>query len=166
MIEAILERKLSPEASAEEWLDIYQRAWHLYYSPEHVETLMRRAQATGLKANRLLSSIMLYYGSYRFEGLHPLQCGLVRRRRLRFRRQVAGHRRVGGLRGERIGRVFNVVIHAILFTRCTRQTALLGFGHKGRAIYMLGPLTLSATPKSPTPQTENATRCRIRTAPR
>jgi pyruvate-formate lyase-activating enzyme len=69
-----------PRMTAEQWLDIYQRAWHLYYSPEHVETLMRRAEATGLKANRLLSSIMLYYGTYRHEGLHPLQCGILRRR--------------------------------------------------------------------------------------
>jgi hypothetical protein len=69
-----------PRMTAGQWLDIYQRAWHLYYSPEHVETLMRRAEATGLKANRLLSSIMLYYGTYRHEGLHPLQCGILRRR--------------------------------------------------------------------------------------
>ncbi|HLJ93323.1 MAG TPA: radical SAM protein, partial [Gemmataceae bacterium] len=32
--------------SAQEWRDIYDRAWHLYYSPEHVETLLRRARAS------------------------------------------------------------------------------------------------------------------------
>jgi hypothetical protein len=69
-----------PRMSAEEWQGIYEQAWHLYYSPEHIQTLMRRAEATGLKATRMLSSIMLYYGSYRFEHLHPLQSGIVRRR--------------------------------------------------------------------------------------
>jgi hypothetical protein len=28
-----------PRMSAAEWQDIYRRAWHLYYSPEHIETL-------------------------------------------------------------------------------------------------------------------------------
>src|SRR5262245_2467442 len=39
-------RQMSPAA----WLDIYQRAWHLYYTPEHIETLLKRAVATGAGA--------------------------------------------------------------------------------------------------------------------
>jgi hypothetical protein len=69
-----------PRMSAEEWQGIYEEAWHLYYSPEHIETLMRRAEATGTKATRMLSAIMLYYGIYRFEHLHPLQGGIIRRK--------------------------------------------------------------------------------------
>ena len=42
-----------PRMSAEEWQAIYDRAWHLYYSPEHVETLLRRARAGGTRTNRL-----------------------------------------------------------------------------------------------------------------
>ena len=34
-----------PRMTADEWRGIYDRAWHLYYSPEHVETLLRRARA-------------------------------------------------------------------------------------------------------------------------
>lgn len=64
----------------DEWRDIYAEAWHLYYSREHVETLMRRAAATGSGPSKLLASIMLYYGSYKFEHLHPLQCGIFRRK--------------------------------------------------------------------------------------
>jgi radical SAM superfamily enzyme YgiQ (UPF0313 family) len=76
----------------DEWRKIYEDAWHLYYSREHVETLMRRAVATGSGASKLLGSIMLYYGSYKFEHLHPLQCGVLRRkirtsRRPTFRRE-------------------------------------------------------------------------------
>jgi hypothetical protein len=69
-----------PRMSAAEWQDIYRRAWHLYYSPEHIETLLRRAQAGGVRAKRLAAMIFLYYGSYRFENVHPLQCGVVRRK--------------------------------------------------------------------------------------
>jgi hypothetical protein len=69
-----------PKMTAEQWLDIYRRAWHLYYSPEHCETLMRRGAAGGPGAKKIQAAIMLYYGTYRFEHLHPLQCGILRRK--------------------------------------------------------------------------------------
>jgi hypothetical protein len=75
-----------PRMSAAEWQDIYRRAWHLFYSPEHIETLLRRAQADGLRAKRLAAMIFLYYGSYRFENVHPLQCGVLRRKARTTRR--------------------------------------------------------------------------------
>ena len=59
---------------------VYDRAWHLYYSPEHVETLLRRAHARGAGIRHMVAAVLGYYGAYRYEGLHPLQCGLVRRR--------------------------------------------------------------------------------------
>jgi len=68
------------QMSADEWRDIYNRAWHLYYTPEHIETLLRRTVARGRGAQRMLDAIMYYYGSVRFENLHPLQCGLIRRK--------------------------------------------------------------------------------------
>jgi hypothetical protein len=66
--------------SAKEWEDIYDRAWHLYYSPEHVETLIRRGKASGAGSKHVADAIFCYYGSYRFEKVHPLQCGIVRRK--------------------------------------------------------------------------------------
>ena len=39
-----------PQMSAAEWQDIYQRAWHLYYSPSHIET---SDQARGRQRNAL-----------------------------------------------------------------------------------------------------------------
>ena len=79
---------LHPLMSKEEWQGIYDRAWHLYYSWEHIETLIKRAIATGLRVPRLISFIFEFYGSYRFEKLHPLQCGL-------FRLKVRTERRFG-----------------------------------------------------------------------
>jgi hypothetical protein len=75
-----------PRMSAAEWQDIYRRAWHLYYSPEHVETLLRRAQVCGPRIKRLAASIFCYYGSYRFENVHPLQAGVLRRKVRKTRR--------------------------------------------------------------------------------
>jgi hypothetical protein len=69
-----------PRMSAQQWAAIYERAWHLYYSPEHVETLLRRARASGIATSRIVWSICCYYGSYRFEKVHPLQCGILRRK--------------------------------------------------------------------------------------
>jgi tRNA A37 methylthiotransferase MiaB len=66
--------------SATQWQETYDRAWHLYYSPEHVETLLRRAKAGGAGIKHVASAILCYYGSYRFEKVHPLQCGILRRK--------------------------------------------------------------------------------------
>ncbi len=77
-----------PRMSAGEWWGIYDRAWHLYYSPEHIATLLRRARAGGIKLGRISWSILFYYGAYRFERVHPLQFGV-------FRRKVRTSRRPG-----------------------------------------------------------------------
>jgi radical SAM superfamily enzyme YgiQ (UPF0313 family) len=66
--------------SEREWQSAYAAAWHLYYTPEHVETLLRRARAMGAGTGHVASAILSYYGSYRLEHLHALQCGLVRRK--------------------------------------------------------------------------------------
>jgi radical SAM superfamily enzyme YgiQ (UPF0313 family) len=77
-----------PRMSAAEWRAIYDRAWHLYYSPQHVETLLRRARAGGTRLKRLTGAIFTFYGSHRFERVHPLQSGAGRRK-------VRGTRRTG-----------------------------------------------------------------------
>src|SRR5260370_5702123 len=66
--------------SAAEWQDIYQRAWHLYYSPSHIETLIKRAVASGMRSRRMTSMIFYFYGSHAFEHVHPLQGGIIRRK--------------------------------------------------------------------------------------
>ncbi len=75
-----------PKMSADELRDIYERAWHLYYTPEHIATILRRAEANGVGSRKMADAIMLYYGCQRFEKLHPLQCGLLRRKVRRTRR--------------------------------------------------------------------------------
>jgi hypothetical protein len=69
-----------PRMTREQWQTIYDRAWHQYYSREHIETLLRRASVSGPRPPRLASMIFYFYASYSIEGAHPLQGGFLRRK--------------------------------------------------------------------------------------
>ncbi len=75
-----------PLMTAAEWQKIYRRAWDLYYSPEHIETIFRRGKASGIKPVRLLNHILQFYFTFIQENVHPLQGGYFRRKRRRSRR--------------------------------------------------------------------------------
>ena len=72
----------------EQWQSIYDQAWHLYYTPQHIETLLRRAKANGIRTTRLAFTIFYFYASYAFEHVHPLQSGVWRRKHRRQRRST------------------------------------------------------------------------------
>ena len=72
--------------SVAEWDAIYHRAWEIYYSPEHVETLLRRGAASGIKLVRLMQMVLQFRGSMKYEKVHPLQSGLFRRKQRTSRR--------------------------------------------------------------------------------
>jgi radical SAM family protein len=69
-----------PNMSKAAWEEVYADAWARYYTDEHVETIMRRAVASGIKRVRVLNALTFFSGSVRIEGLHPLQFGFVRRK--------------------------------------------------------------------------------------
>ena len=69
-----------PKMSKEEWMGTYADAWARYYTDEHVETIMRRAVASGLNPAKILDAMTIFSGSARIERVHPLQFGLVRRK--------------------------------------------------------------------------------------
>jgi radical SAM superfamily enzyme YgiQ (UPF0313 family) len=75
-----------PRMSREAWQATYERAWGLYYSWDHIETLFRRGVAGGLKMNRLLTMVFIFAATQRYYRVHPLQTGLLRRKRRRDRR--------------------------------------------------------------------------------
>src|SRR5215472_12299073 len=75
-----------PRMTGEQWQSIYDRAWHLYYSPAHIETLIKRSIAARINPARLTSMVFTFYASHAFERLHPLQCGVFRRKRRTNRR--------------------------------------------------------------------------------
>jgi len=64
--------------SKAEWEAIYREAWSLYYTPEHMKTLMRRAAATGVPMGSLLKVLVSFATMVRLENVHPLQSGVLR----------------------------------------------------------------------------------------
>ena len=66
--------------TAKDWERAYQGAWELYYSPEHMETLMRRAAATRINAGNMLFLLVWFYNCFALEGVDPLQGGYLRRK--------------------------------------------------------------------------------------
>ena len=72
--------------SAAEWSRAYRLAWETFYSPEHMETVMRRAAATGISAGKTLFLLLWFYGCITIEKIHPLEGGYLRRKYRRDRR--------------------------------------------------------------------------------
>jgi radical SAM superfamily enzyme YgiQ (UPF0313 family) len=64
--------------SAEQWRDAYRDAWTRYYSPEHIQTLLRRARASGIKTRKMAHMAVWFHGCSTIEGVHPLDGGLFR----------------------------------------------------------------------------------------
>lgn len=70
----------------EEWERVYQLAWETYYTPEHIETILRRAIATGVSPGKALFLIVWFKGCIGIEGIHPLEGGFLRLKSRRNRR--------------------------------------------------------------------------------
>jgi radical SAM superfamily enzyme YgiQ (UPF0313 family) len=66
-----------------EWAYAYDMAWKNYYTPEHVETILRRAIATKASAGNTLFLVTWFKGCTQIENVHPLEGGFLR---LKFRR--------------------------------------------------------------------------------
>jgi hypothetical protein len=62
----------------EEWQGAYRSAWDIFYTDEHIETIMRRAHATGINIRSLMPVLMWFSSAVKIEELHPLQWGIFR----------------------------------------------------------------------------------------
>ncbi len=69
-----------PNMSRAEWQAIYHEAWTRYYSPAHVETLLRRGAAVGTSLLSLVKALVPFIHMAPVENIHPLQAGLFRRK--------------------------------------------------------------------------------------
>ena len=69
-----------PKMSKREWEGIYREAWSLYYTPEHMKTLLRRMAATGGPMGSLVKVLVAFSTTVRLEQVHPLQAGVLRLR--------------------------------------------------------------------------------------
>jgi hypothetical protein len=67
-----------PNMSKAEWERAYVFAWKTCYSWEHVETIMRRAAATGNSVGRIKTYALYFKGYHPIEHVHPLEGGVLR----------------------------------------------------------------------------------------
>ena len=64
----------------QQWTAIYREAWDLYYTREHLRTLLRRTAATGGKLSSIVKILLNFSLTVRLEDVHPLQSGIFRLR--------------------------------------------------------------------------------------
>jgi Radical SAM superfamily len=69
--------------SDDEFDRTYRDIWTAYYSPEHMERIMRRAAATGINAGNILFLMLWFYLLFKIENVHPLEGGYMR---MKFRK--------------------------------------------------------------------------------
>jgi len=67
-----------PKMSRDTLQAIYEEAWGCYYTPEHVETLLRRAAVTNVPMTSLAKVLIQFSTMMQLEKVHPLQSGLIR----------------------------------------------------------------------------------------
>ncbi len=75
-----------PRMSAAEWQRANRLAWETYYTPAHMETVMRRAAARDINLTWILADLLWFYGLTFLEKVHPLEGGILRRKYRRDRR--------------------------------------------------------------------------------
>ncbi len=66
--------------SKAEWEGIYAEAWKIYYTPEHIKTILRRAAVFDLGISHLTGLLWIFSRASELEKVHPLQSGLFRRK--------------------------------------------------------------------------------------
>jgi len=67
-----------PRMSKDEWEKTYLRAWKAYYTIEHIETILRRAIATGSSPGKTLFYFSWFRGCINIEKVHPIEGGFLR----------------------------------------------------------------------------------------
>jgi hypothetical protein len=76
-----------PKMSDQEWDEAYRAAWAAFYTPEHIRTVLRRAAASPLgRPGTTLSTMLWFHLMFRFENVHPLEGGGLRKKFRRDRR--------------------------------------------------------------------------------
>jgi radical SAM superfamily enzyme YgiQ (UPF0313 family) len=75
-----------PKMTREEWEGVFRKAWDIYYSPKHVEKVLRRASRDGISPSRLIWRLLISQFGIKYEDTHPFQCGAFRKKVRRQRR--------------------------------------------------------------------------------
>lgn len=72
-----------PKMSRSEWERAYHLAWDTYYTPEHMEKVLRRLAAKRGSASNAVMLMTWFRGAIGIEKIHPLESGVFR---FKFRR--------------------------------------------------------------------------------
>ena len=72
--------------SAAQWEKLYRDTWKEFYTLEHMETVLRRAVATGIDATNMMVLLLWFHFCIVYEKIDPLQGGYLRRKHRRDRR--------------------------------------------------------------------------------
>ncbi len=67
-----------PKMTPEEWQEAYRTAWGYYYTDDHLETIVRRAYASGINIRSLMPVLFWFSSAVPVEDVHPLQWGIFR----------------------------------------------------------------------------------------
>jgi hypothetical protein len=67
-----------PVMSRAELQALYVEGWSLYYTRAHIETMIRRAYATGVPVMSLIKMLARFSNMMQLENLNPLQGGILR----------------------------------------------------------------------------------------
>jgi tRNA A37 methylthiotransferase MiaB len=73
--------------SRSEWQQAYRAAWEQFYTAAHLETILRRAHASGINIWRLRPILLWFSSAVPLENVHPLQAGILRLKRRTDRRR-------------------------------------------------------------------------------
>jgi len=69
-----------PVMTRADWEGVYAKAWDRYYTPDHVETILRRARLSGISTSNIVLLATWFMGALKIEGVHPLEVGWMRRK--------------------------------------------------------------------------------------
>ncbi len=74
------------QMSSAQWEKLYRDAWQAFYSLEHIETVLRRAVATGIDVTNMMVLMLWFHFCIVYEKIDPLQGGYLRRKYRKDRR--------------------------------------------------------------------------------
>ncbi|WP_158945139.1 radical SAM protein [Granulicella sp. S190] len=66
--------------STDQWEKLYRDTWKEFYTPEHMETVIRRAVATGISSSNMMVLLLWFHFCIVYEKIDPLQGGYLRRK--------------------------------------------------------------------------------------
>jgi hypothetical protein len=72
--------------STPQWEKLYRDTWREFYTLEHMETVLRRAVATGISAGNMAVLLVWFHFCIVYEKIDPLQGGFLRRKYRKDRR--------------------------------------------------------------------------------